>query len=257
MPDPLDGAKLTPEATDPLRGYRPYATSAVVAVALGLFSWLPLCGALLWPVPLVALAVALLALRRIRLSGGSLAGRGLALLGLALAVFFAVAVASHSVTIGIFLERDARPFSRHWLEQLLDREPHRAHQLTREPQSRVSLRDDLWEEYRSNDFLRQALETFVEEPLPRYLLACGDRLKIRFVGTEWRQLRLAGQALSHVYAVTHVDERGEALTFFARVVVARTRHPQTGMFGLTVQRFEAGVRPFTSRVMDEGPAAYD
>lgn len=93
--------------TEPdLSGYRPVSRLAIVALALGVVSALSLVSPFFLVVPLVALAVAVVALADVERDGAEKAGRLAALAGLALATGFATqAVAAGVVARSIASSR--------------------------------------------------------------------------------------------------------------------------------------------------------
>ncbi|MFM8893115.1 MAG: hypothetical protein ACKOTB_16120 [Planctomycetia bacterium] len=87
------------EATSDIMGYRPVSRLAVAACLAGVLSSLALTTPMLWALPLVGIALAVVGLADVTRAGAEKAGRGLALAGLALSVGFGCqAVASAVVT---------------------------------------------------------------------------------------------------------------------------------------------------------------
>src|SRR5436305_15202732 len=77
--------------------YRTLSVLAIISLIIGLISPVAIAAPFLLVVPFVGIAVSLLALRRIAVSGGVLAGRWAATLGLVLSLASAVVPVSHDV----------------------------------------------------------------------------------------------------------------------------------------------------------------
>lgn len=103
---------------DELGQYQSLSTSAVVALVLGLLSPLAFFSSLLVVVPLLALAVALWALAKIKGSEGGLQGTRLAYCGLALAIVFGVASVTRAQVRVELLRRQANETAERWLSLL-------------------------------------------------------------------------------------------------------------------------------------------
>jgi hypothetical protein len=103
---------------DELGQYRSLSTLAIAAVVLGLCSPLALVAPILLAIPLLAIAVAGLALARIHASAASLTGRPLALAGIALGVVFAVAAPTHTYVRERLSIHHADESARRWLSLL-------------------------------------------------------------------------------------------------------------------------------------------
>jgi hypothetical protein len=105
-------------ATDDVAGYLPVSRLAVAAAALGGISALALASPVFWVLPLVAMGIAVAALRDVRRPGAPKAGRLAAIAGLALAVGFgAQAVAAKATARSITAAR-AGSAARLWLDMI-------------------------------------------------------------------------------------------------------------------------------------------
>lgn len=100
---------------DELGQYRSLSTLAVAALVLGICSPLAFVGRLLLAIPLIAIAVAWVALARIRASGNCLTGRPLALAAVVLAVVFGVASLTHVYVRDKLSTRLAGEAAQRWL----------------------------------------------------------------------------------------------------------------------------------------------
>lgn len=109
--------------------YRSISITAVLALLFGCASALALVHPFLWVIPAVAVVTAVLALRAIAQEGANLAGRGLAMAGLIVALFFGGWAPTRIVTRQWHLYRQARPYADQWLELLRAGKVYEAHQL--------------------------------------------------------------------------------------------------------------------------------
>ncbi|MCA9229462.1 MAG: hypothetical protein KDA57_02325 [Planctomycetales bacterium] len=105
---------------DELGQYQSLSTSAVLAFVLGLLSPVVFSSLLLVVVPLLAVAVALWALARIKNSDGALLGTRLAYCGLALAIVCGTASVTSVQVHASLLRRQADETSRLWISLLAE-----------------------------------------------------------------------------------------------------------------------------------------
>ena len=110
--------------------YRSLSVLAIISLLIGLAS--PLC--LLAPVflllPLFGVAISLLALRGIAVSGGRLAGRWAATVGLALCVASAASAVSRNTVVRYVRTSRAQEFGHSWLTKLVAKETEQAFKMT-------------------------------------------------------------------------------------------------------------------------------
>jgi hypothetical protein len=104
--------------TPALQDYRSLSVLAILSLAIGLLSPLCFIAPLMRTLPLIGIAVALLALRRISQSEGLLAGRAAALGGLALSVASLAAVIGYEQVERALRTNQAEQFAIRWLEVL-------------------------------------------------------------------------------------------------------------------------------------------
>lgn len=110
-----DAGTVGPEG-DELAGYRPVSALAVAALVAGCGSAVVLLTPLAAAVPLVAAALALVALADIRRSAGRKAGRPAALVGLALALGFAAQAAADAAVTRWIVRRRAVAAATAWID---------------------------------------------------------------------------------------------------------------------------------------------
>lgn len=103
---------------------------SLVGLALGVVSPLALFAPLLLVLPITAIAVCLLSLRRIALSEGTLVGRGATLFGLAFAIASISAVITRSELTQELLSRQARVTALAWIETLQAGDAEKAFKMT-------------------------------------------------------------------------------------------------------------------------------
>lgn len=157
--------------------YRAISGLAVLALLLGVASAAAMVGPVLWVVPMVAVVVALIAMRRIQASE-DLAGWNIAFLGLLLALLFGVAAPARTISRQYWLTSRAEQFSRQFLTFLQEGKSHAAHQLRQRPAVRKLLTDDLPQSYEKDPESQKDLEKFVGEEPVKTLLEHGKDAKV-------------------------------------------------------------------------------
>ncbi len=124
-------AEISPQVERDLESYRAPSMWGPVALLLGIISAVAVIGPLLWILPVTAAIFAVVALWRIRASGGQLLGRGMAVLGLVLAIFFGMAGPARTLSREYWLETRADRFAHGFIEVLENGKKYEAHQLTK------------------------------------------------------------------------------------------------------------------------------
>jgi hypothetical protein len=162
-----------PEVSD----YRTMSALAIVALVFGLLS--PLCfwAPLLIGIPIFGAALAIVALRRIAASDGALAGRGLALVALAICLVSATASLSYDRVTRHLRSNQAEELARRWIGLLLAGKTQEAFQLTvegtRPPSPPAPGMPPPTE---------TPLDTFTKVPLVQSLATAGAASDVRFDG---------------------------------------------------------------------------
>ena len=105
-------------ATDEVPGYLPVSRLAVAAAALGGISALALASPIFWVLPLVAIGVAVAALRDVTRQEAPKAGRLAAVAGLALAVGFGAQAVAAKATARSIMAARAAAAARLWLDTI-------------------------------------------------------------------------------------------------------------------------------------------
>ena len=104
------------ETSGEVIGYRPVSRLAVAAAVAGVVSSLALTTPMLWILPLVGIALAAAALADVARTGAEKAGRGAALVGLALSVGFGVQAVTGTVVSRWIMESRSTATARAWLD---------------------------------------------------------------------------------------------------------------------------------------------
>ena len=106
------------EETEGSASYRPVSAMAVASVAAGGLSALAIVSPLLWVLPLVGMALAIVAIADVNREGAKKAGRLLALVGLALSVGFGSQAVSATVMGHWLASTRATAAARLWIEAI-------------------------------------------------------------------------------------------------------------------------------------------
>jgi hypothetical protein len=221
--------------------YRSVSGLAVAGLAFGLLSAVAMIFPLLLTCAVVGIVLSMWALLRIRRQAPALAGRGIALSGLLLSVVFATAVPTDWLVYRWRIRNEARQFGEAWFELLSRGEPHKAHQLTVEPELRERLDDRLWASYREDPRRRKEIRKYASEPLVRTLLALDDRGQARLYETRDHASADGREYVQQVYAVTFEEEAGRK-TFFVLMNMERSR-PDSGRADWRLVGVQGGFRP--------------
>jgi hypothetical protein len=181
---PLE-TQLEPAAIDgsmSVQGYRALSILAMVSLGLGLLSAVAIASPILGIVPLVAIVVSGVALRRIALDSERLSGRWMAMVSLVLASLF----------MGWGLSRDfsrrerffthARKFADDFLEVLNRRAGYAAHQLKVQRKYRMDPNINLDAAYQQDENASREYEAFVGESPVKEILEASPNARFEFVG---------------------------------------------------------------------------
>jgi hypothetical protein len=169
------------EDVDQVDNYRTLSVLAIASLLFGLVS--PVCFAapVFLPIPLFGTALSLVALRRIAVSEGALAGKWAAATGLALCIASAAAIVSYAQVTRFLHTSQARQLGQKWVELIVSGNTQEAFQLTVQ-----STRDDSTDP--PANFLAATppeppYEQFVKSPLVQALTSAGSGAEVRFAGT--------------------------------------------------------------------------
>jgi hypothetical protein len=163
------------EHPDPeLAEYRPVNGWAVAALVLGFVAALAFAHPLLWWVPLVGVAVAIVALVRIRRSDVPTVGRKAAIIGLVFSLAIATAAPTRYLTRNYWLASRAEELADQWFARLRDGQTQQAFDLMfHVPPRRLPVPHEGPAPPGAEE--KSALDLFLQRPAVTRLLALGDR----------------------------------------------------------------------------------
>lgn len=200
------GDDLTQVAT-----YRPVCGLAIVALLLGLAAPLAILTSLLWFLPLVGLLFSLVALRKIAGSDGTLAGRSLALVGLAVAVASGGMVATRQVVQSQLVGVQGTPWGIEWSRLILEGKVEEALELTYEAGNRRSA-ERLTDYYQENPTAQEKLAQFRETEVVKLLADAPAGSTIEPIEVEQVRSRTGGGFIVY-QAFRVVSPEGESRDF--------------------------------------------
>ena len=240
------------DAADEAASYRAVSHWAVLSLIFGASSALVLVHPLLAFLPALAVICGAAALRQIKHYWPTYVGRSAALLGLWLALVFAVAMPTRLLIWHFQIEAEAIRFGDEFMRLLLEDRPIEAHQLTLPIKLRLPPDETMLETYRSDPTRADGVRSFVREPTLRTLLALGSRAKARLYEVE--SLTTNGESAAGVllYAISFEDN-GTLRTFFVRLILVREVRP-TERTNWKVYEVLGDVYPGEQRSMTGHPA---
>jgi hypothetical protein len=223
--------------------YRAVSSLAVAGLVAGLLSPLAMFSAVLWLLPLAAVVLSGLALRRLAVRGPELVGRPAALAGLLLGVTFLVAPPAEDLVYRRYLRQQARQFAQAWIDAVRDGSVYKAHHYMIDPLHRPHEEKDLVNFYRNNPTWQRTLRDFVKQPTMRTLFALGPEAEIRYYATDDEGSQGPFDLVRQTYAVTYEDEQKRPTSFFITLAMKRSIEAGSGRACWTLARVEGGVRP--------------
>lgn len=227
---------------DAIIRYRGVSALAVVGLLSGILSVVAMVGIAYWLLPLVAIVLNVAALRQIQARAPELIGRKAALLGMFLALTFAVAAPAEQFCYRQLMRREAQQFAAEWFDVVRRGECDKAHHLTIAPKYRAALDDSLWDFYRKSDNWRKQLKAFVDGSVMRTLLALGPTANARFYETDSEGQQESGDYVQLTYAISYDDEQKSKTTFFVRLLTIRSLGVD-GKADWQLAKIEGDVRP--------------
>lgn len=222
--------------------YQAVSGLAVAGLIAGLLGPLALLHPSLWLVPLVAVLLCGLALKRIADEAPALVGRKAALTGLVVSALCLGTSVSGWLTYRRLVDAEAGRFAPHWFAFLRQGEPQKAFQLMIHPNGRRPLDEGLWDYYLANSNQREEIEAFLAGDEVRALLALGAKADVRYYDTEGQYRDDGADLVEQVYAVTY-EEAGQKKSFFVRLTLSRICPLETGRAYWQVANVEGGIRP--------------
>ncbi len=216
-----DSPHLTDHDDGMVDEYQALSGWAVAALILGLLGPFALVNVWLTLIPLLGVVAAAVALVRVAMLAPALTGRKVALAGLFLSILFTSAAAADRIAYWRAVDLEARRFAEAWFAFLSVEQPHKAHQLTLAPRYRQPLDDKLPEFYREGEPWHDELQSYVEQPVVRKLLALGERARVRYDGTEAHGSDTRFVGVRQRFSVTYHDADHGRRTFFVSLGMQR------------------------------------
>ncbi len=211
--------------------YRSISLAAVLALVFGCASALALIHPFLWVIPAVAVVIAIVALRGIAREGANLTGRGLAITGLVLALFFGSWAPTRIVTRQSHLYRQARPYADQWLELMRAGKLYEAHQLMQIAGERQKPGSSLEVFYKNSSDARKQLDhSFELKPALTIRNQAGDAT-YEYLGGDGVSSEEGGhiEFVSLRYLMRY-EEHGLAKETPVRIVLQRGDSEQPGVY---------------------------
>jgi len=168
------------EGPMPITEYRALSVWAIAALVLGLLSGVAIAAPLLAVVPLVAMVVGGIALRRIALHSDRLSGRWMAVVPFLVAPLFLGWGFAREFSRRERLFTHSREFADEWLSILNRNQLHFAHQLKVQAKNRMDASTDLEVGYRQDEVANDNLKLFRESSPIREILAAAPQAKFQF-----------------------------------------------------------------------------
>lgn len=202
--------ELSPQVERDLVEYRSLSPWAVAAVLFGVLSAAAVIGPLLWLIPAMAVIVSLIALWKISASQGQRLGRGAALLGLMLAIFFGLAGPARTLSRQYWLETRAQHVAAGFIDLLQHQRSYDAYQLTKGAILRKPPPADGTDPFAKDPDTKKDFDKFVEQEPIKSLLDPHQKISVeslsaKLVGSDDRlddmevdyRLRLAADGKEH------------------------------------------------------------
>lgn len=211
--------------------YRSISLAAVLALLFGCASALALVHPFLWVVPVVAVVTAIFALRGIAREGANLTGRGLAIMGLVLALFFGTWAPARIVTRQMHLYRQARPYADQWLELVRAGQLYEAHQLMKLAGERQKPGSSLEVFYTNSAEARKDLDHAFEMKPALTLRSQAENATYEYLGGDGVSSEEGGhiEFVSLRYLMRY-EEHGLAKETPIRIVLQRGDSEEPGVF---------------------------
>ena len=182
-------------------GYSAVSRSAVLALLLGISSVLAPVYIFFWVFPLATIAVAILALRGINRADANLTGRGLAVVGLLLALLFGSMAPARHYRRKAIVNQQAEQFAMRWFALLQKGSIYTAHQLLMDPKRRLPSSLIPFEEYQNDVKLKDFLEQFLGEEPIKTMVAQKDQATYTLVSHVAQSRHLKVITIKQLYQV--------------------------------------------------------
>ena len=230
-------------ADEEVTRYRALSSLAVAGLLAGLLSPLAMFASLLWLLPLVAVVLSGVALRRIASRWPALAGRPAALAGLMLGAVFLVAAPVDDAVYRCLVRRQARQFAEIWIDAVRQGDKYKVHHLMLDPKRRLPPETNLPDYYSRNVKWQKMLKELDKDQTLQTLFALGMTAEIRFYKTAAEGRLGLADVVWQTYAVTYPDEQERPKSFFITLQMQRSVDTSSGRAEWTMAHVDSGVRP--------------
>jgi hypothetical protein len=215
--------------------YRTLSVLAIISLIMGIAAPLAIAAPFLLAIPLFGIAVSLVALRRIDVSGGVLAGRWAAIIGLALCVASAILPISHDLIQRTIRVNQAETIGRDWVAMLTAGKSKEAFHLTSEANRPVSAEESAAAAPKASPY-----DKFIDQPVIKALLAAGAGADIRIRETvDYQATTYRSIVVRQLYSVTPAASAGSSSRPIQFVLtVQRATLPRESMSRWMITRYD-------------------
>ncbi|MBX7074359.1 MAG: DUF4190 domain-containing protein [Pirellulales bacterium] len=217
-------ARMSPGEGD---AYRAVCVPAVAALALGVASLAAWAHFLLWIVPVAAVALGIVALAQIRRYAPNLTGRGLALLGIGLAIINGVGAATQTLAHRYVVDTEARRLCDMWIGDVRGGNLRRAHQMTLIPIARLELDEGLESDYAELPKLQEQFAEFAGGAIVQRLKELSPDARIEFGEVSDVKRSSKFERLEVLYDVIDPRAKEEKQRFRIKFIMHRISEPGT------------------------------
>lgn len=243
MAETLDGRPRLGEISESgVDEYKPLSGLAVTGLIVGLLSLLAFVGPLLYIFAIAGVVLNTAALVRIGTGSPAITGRKLALAGLVLSTLCISIAPSHRLASRHLLRKEARQFASVWFRFLAENEPRKAHQLTRAPGQRLSLDEQLADEYAKDGKMAEELGSFTKSAAVRSLLDAGSGARIQSYEIQFEG-RQSGDERIDLLCSFSFEEEGREETGFVGLEMRRVADAGNGRADWYISNFQDDVPP--------------
>jgi len=197
----------------------------VVALLLGLASAAALVSPALWFLPGLGILVSILVLMQQLQNPDMRTGRVMAVAGLILAVLFATWAPTQHYARRWYVQQQSEAVGQQWFGFIFRQQTAKAYGVTRPPKDRGNLDAAYSERVMSDEDARKSYEAFARRKLIRKLLALNGRARPLFHETEKVVTTDDSDVIHNVYEIRYLTDANESESFFVRLVLRRTTHP--------------------------------
>ena len=206
-------------APDDEAPYRTISVLSIVGLILGIAAPVAFLAPLLYAIPIVGIAITLLAIRRISLSEDSLIGRKAAVIGLVLSVASISAVFARTALFQELLSRQARVVALDWIGDLQSGDAETAFMLTSASRRSAPSGADGPPDTVSK---LSPLDTFRADPVVHFLLDHAKGAPVTFVkDTAFDPATAGNERIQQLFRVGVPAEIGDAATTTLQVMLQR------------------------------------